>query len=173
MMTLAISEIEKLSEQHIVAKFKCGKNWLDHFLRKHALPNQRVDSSQTWVVHRDNVVIGYYTLVYGGASLDEMPAALGEDMPSRPIGIMLLACWAVEKNEQGQGIGKALLKDAFFRIVSAAEIGGLKAIVVDAIDDKMAAWYRERGFTDCPIGSPSGKQRLMISIQDVRASLGM
>jgi N-acetylglutamate synthase-like GNAT family acetyltransferase len=173
MMTLAISEVEKLSEQHIVANFKCGKNWLDHFLRKHALSNQRVDSSKTWVVHRDNVVIGYYTLVYGGASLDEMPAALGQDMPRHRIGIMLLACWAVDEKEQGQGIGKALLKDAFVRIVSAAEIGGLKAVVLDAIDDKMAAWYRERGFTDCPIGSSSGKQRLMISIQDVRASLGM
>jgi len=105
-MTLAISEVEKLSEQHIVANFKCGKNSLDHFLRKYALSNQRVDSSKTWAVHRDNVVIGYYTLVYGGASLDEMPAALGQDMPRHRIGIMLLACWAVDERNKGRELAR-------------------------------------------------------------------
>jgi GNAT superfamily N-acetyltransferase len=80
---------------------------------------------------------------------------------------MLLACWAVHKQEQHRGIGRALLKDAFLRTVQAADIGGLRAILVDAIDDRMALFYRNHGFQDCPVG----EHKLMISIQDVRMSL--
>lgn len=164
-----ISKVEKLSAQHVIADFKCGKSSMDLFLRKHALANQAMETSQTWVVHRDNVVLGYYTLVFGGVGLDEMPPAIAEGLPPYQVGIMLLARWAVDKKEQGQGIGKALLKDALIRTVAAADIAGLKAIVVDAIDEKMAAKYREMGFVDCPVG----ERRLMVSIETVRASLGI
>jgi hypothetical protein len=51
--------------------------------------------------------------------------------------------------------------------VAASEIGGLAAIVVDAIDDKIMAFYESYKFTKCPIG----ERRLMVSIKDVRAWL--
>ena len=61
--TLVISSVEKLTAQHQLKKFRCGENTLDHFLRKHALINQEAESSQTYVVHRELVVLGYFTLV--------------------------------------------------------------------------------------------------------------
>jgi len=160
-----LSNIEKLAAHHVVSAFKCGKNSLDLFIRKHALLNQQVDSSQTYVVHRDNQVIAYYSLVYSEVSLDECPPEVRADMPQDfAVPVMRFARFAVLKSEQGQGIGRALLKDAFQRTVAAAEIAGLRAIVVDAIDDKMVNRYKEWGFIECPIGELT----LMIPIQTVR-----
>ena len=80
---------------------------------------------------------------------------------------MLFARFAVDRKMQGRGIGTALLKDAFLRTVEASEIGGLAAILVDAIDDKMVAFYQNYGFMECL----AGERKMMISIGGVRAHL--
>jgi GNAT superfamily N-acetyltransferase len=166
--SLAISPVEKLAAHHQVRDFKCGKNSLDLFLRKYALVNQRADSSQTYVVHLDNVVMGYYSLVFSSVKPEDSPVAIREAMPANyPVPVMLFARFAVDKKLQGRGIGTALLKDAFLRTMEASQIGGLAAILVDAIDDKMVMFYRNYGFRECP----AGERKLMISIQDVRVHL--
>ena len=166
---LEVSPVEKLTAEHQVKRFKCGQNSLDHFLRAYALINQRADSSQTYVVHRDRVVLGYHSLLFGSVGLLDAPAEVVKRMPPNyPIPVMILARWAVDKREQGNGIGKALLKDAFERTASASEIGGLRALVVDAIDDRMATYYQSMGFLPCPVGP----RKLMLPIQDLRASFG-
>jgi len=163
-----ISPVEKLNAQHQVAKFRCGENSLDLFLRKHALKNQLAESSQTYVVHRNNVVLGYVTLVFGSVSLKEAPVTIAQDMPSSyPVPVMILARWAVDEKEQGKGIGKGLLKEALLKTVAAAAIAGLRAILVDAISEKMAAYYKNIGFVECPVGP----RKLMMPIEVVRASV--
>jgi GNAT superfamily N-acetyltransferase len=82
---------------------------------------------------------------------------------------MLFARFAVDKKMQHRGIGRALLKDAFIRTIEASEIGGLAAILVDAIDDKITAFYESYGFIRCPVG----ERRLIVSIKDVRAWLSV
>jgi GNAT superfamily N-acetyltransferase len=69
--------------------------------------------------------------------------------------------------EQGHGLGRALLKDAFYRIVSAAEIVGARAVLVHAIDDQARAFYERFGFEEFPAGT----LHLMLSIRDVRAAM--
>lgn len=163
-----ISRVEKLSSEHQTLHFKCGKNSLDLFIRKYALINQRADSSQTYVVHQDGMVIGYYSLSFSSVRHEDAPLAIQAEMPgSYPIPVMLFARCAVHREFQGQGLGQALLKDAFLRTIGASEIGGLAAILVDAIDDKVADYYRSYGFTDCP----AGDRKLMIPMKDVRAHL--
>ena len=163
-----LSAIEKLNSRHIVENFKCGKNSLDLFIRRHALKNQVADSSQTYVVHRDNVVVGYYSLVYSEVVLADCPEEVREKMPSAfPVPVMRFARFAVVKSEQGQGIGRSLLKDAFARTLAAARIAGLRAIVVDAIEDEMVDFYKKLGFIKCPITA----RALMIPVQTVRDSL--
>lgn len=165
---LDISLVEKLATHHRTRDFKCGKNSLDYFLRKYALANQRADSSQTYVVHIDKVVMGYYSLVFGAERLEGAPAPIQSELPRNyPVPVMIFARFAVDKKIQGRGIGTALLKDAFLRTVEASEIGGLAAILVDAIDDKMVTFYRNYGFQECP----GAERRLMMAIKDVRAHL--
>lgn len=165
---LEISLVEKLAAHHVVRDFKCGKNSLDLFIRKYALVNQRSDSSQTYVVQLNNVVMGYYSLVFSSIRQEESPAQIRAALPANyPVPVMLFARFAVDKKMQGRGIGTSLLKDAFLRTVEASEIGGLAAILVDAIDDKMVTFYINYGFKECP----ASERKLMISMKDVRAHL--
>lgn len=164
--SLEISQVEKLASHHQVRNFKCGRNSLDLFIRRYALINQRADSSQTYLVHREDVVMGYYSLVFSSIRQEDSPAVIQASMPANyPVPVMLFARFAVDKSMQGHGIGTALLKDAFLRTVGASQIGGLAAILVDAIDDKMVGFYKNYGFSECP----AGEKRLMIAIKDVRA----
>jgi GNAT superfamily N-acetyltransferase len=165
---LGISLVEKLAAHHVVGNFKCGKNSLDLFIRKYALVNQRADSSRTYVVHQNDVVMGYYSLVFSSVNLGEATVDVRNALPpSYPVPVMLFARFAVHKQMQGQGIGRSLLKDAFLRTIEASEIGGLAAILVDAIDDKMVAFYEGYGFEVCP----TGERTLMIAMKKARASL--
>ncbi len=165
---LKISLVEKLTAYHQVRDFKCGRNSLDLFIRKWALVNQLADSSQTYVVHQGNVVMGYYSLVFSSVKQEDTPVSIQTAMPANyPIPVMLFARFAVDRKLQGLGIGTSLLKDAFLRTAEASEIGGLAAILVDAIDDKMVTFYKSYGFRDCP----ATERTLMIPMKDVRAHL--
>jgi GNAT superfamily N-acetyltransferase len=55
--------------------------------------------------------------------------------------------------EKGQGLGKALLKDAVLRTLQAAGIAGLKAIFVQAKDEDGQQFYAKHGFIPSP-GDP-------------------
>jgi GNAT superfamily N-acetyltransferase len=165
---LNISMVEKLAARHDVRNFKCGRHPLDLFIRRDALRNQGSDSTQTYVVHLDNAVMGYYSLAFGSVRLEDSPVSIQASMPAHyPVPVMLFARFAVHTKMQHRGIGRALLKDAFLRTVEASEIGGLAAILVDAIDEKIMTFYEGYGFTRCPVGERS----LMVSIKDVRAWL--
>jgi GNAT superfamily N-acetyltransferase len=54
----------------------------------------------------------------------------------------------MDSNEQGGGLGAALLKDALLRPIQAAEIAGLRAMLVHAKDDsaKRFRFYEKFGF---------------------------
>ena len=112
-----LSAIEKLKATHQVKGFKSGKHSLDLFLKRHALKNQEVDSAQTYVVSREGYVIGYYSLTVGSVERADCAPEITSDMPpDYPVPIILLARLAVDRKEHGQGLGSALLKDAFLRI---------------------------------------------------------
>ncbi len=162
----ALSKIEKLHAGHDVSKFDSSEKSVNLFLKKYALQNQAIDSSRTYVVHLNSVVVGYYTLSFGSAKPEECPVNVADGMPRYPMGIMIFARFGVDKEYRGTGLAQSLLKDAFLRTIEAAEIGGLKAILLDAINEKLMAYYKRYGFIECPVG----ERRMMIAIQDVRAA---
>jgi GNAT superfamily N-acetyltransferase len=53
---------------------------------------------------------------------------------------------AVHKDEQGTGLGRALLKDALSRMERAADILGIRAVLVHAIDQQARAFYEKFEF---------------------------
>ena len=166
----ALSQVEKLNSNHLhlVKTFKSGKHPLDLFLKRHAFKNQEADSSQTYVVLRNRVVVGYYTLTVGSVDRADCPPGITDEMPpDYPIPIILLARLAVDQTEQGHGLGKALLTDALRRIASAAEIVGARAVLVHAIDTQAKAFYEHFNFEEFP----SGTRHLMLSLKDVRAAI--
>ena len=81
---------------------------------------------------------------------------------------MLLACLAIDRTEQGRGPGRALLKDALLRTAQAADIAGIRALLVHAEDDEARAWYE--GFDFEP--GPAEPDQLFLLMKDFRALLG-
>ena len=164
-----LSGVEPLTRQHAVAAFDCGtqhglNEWLKHF----AWTNQRNETSRTYVVHRGGRVVGFYSFAAGSARKEETPARVSKGLANHPVPLILLTRLAVDKREQGTGLGKALLKDALRRIADAADIVGARAVLVHAIDERAAAFYRHFGFEQ----SPADDLHLMLLMKDLRANLG-
>ena len=160
-----LGRVEKLSAAHSVEAFDCGKEPLDRFLKRFALANQKAGSAQTYVVCRgDHRVVGYYSLCVGAVEHAEAPERVGKGLARHPIPVMLLARLAVDRSEQGQGLGKALLKDALLRTAQAADIAGIRALLVHAKDDEARAWYEALDFEP----SPTDPYHLFLMLKDFR-----
>ena len=116
--------------------FDCGKEPLDRFLKRFALANQNAGSARTYVVCRGRTVVGYYSLAAGAVQHTDAPVRVGKGLARHPIPVMLLARLAVDRSCQGQ----ALIKDALLRMAEAAEIAGIRALLVHARDDEARVW---------------------------------
>ena len=112
-------------------------------------------------------VIGYYTLLAAEVDYAQAGDALRRGLSKNfPVPVCLLARLAVDQRYQGQGLGAALLADALQRASAAAEHVGMRAIVVDALDEAAAGFYRRFGLL--PL-SENGLT-LMVTIAHVRAA---
>lgn len=163
-MTLAI---EKLDRRHDVDAFDCGKEPLTRFLQRYALQNQKAGASQTYVATDVTGIVGYYTLVVGEIAYDRATERLKKGLARHPVPVMVLARLAIATSHQGRGLGKGLLKDAILRTLQAADIAGIRAILVHAKDDEAKAFYERFDFT----ASPTDPYHLSVLLKDLKASL--
>ena len=159
--------IEKLSASHTAQDFDCGKPELNRFLIKHALQSQQSNSATTYVACKENKIIGYYSLAVGAVEHKETPERIKKGLSKHPVPLMILARLAVDRSEQDKGIGKGLLKDALLRTAQAADIAGIRALVIHAKDDEAGAWY---GQFDCD-PSPTDPLHLYLLIKDIKKIL--
>ena len=167
---MADLRIEKLARGHDVDRFDCGAEPLNRFLQLHALANGRAGASQTWVATADeggtgdDRVVGYHTLVVGEVRHVDAPERFGKGLPRHPIPIMVLARLAIDRTWQGRGLGSGLLKDALTRTLAAAEIAGIRAMVVHAKDEIAKTFYERFDF----IPFPSDPLHLGLLLKDAR-----
>ncbi len=140
--------VAPLDGGHDRAAFDCGAPALNLYLRNYALQNQKKGIVRNYVTTRagGNVVVAYYSLVYAAIDQKRLPAKLVKGLGKYDIPVMLLARLAVDHRQQGKGLGKALLKDAILRTIQAAEIAGLKLLLVHSKDEAAANFYRKHGF---------------------------
>jgi len=158
---------QKLTRDHDLSSFDCGKASLNDWPKRFALINQQSDAARSYVIHRGGRVVAYYSLTAGSVRKEESPARVAKGLASHPIGVILLARLAVDRTEQGKGLGKALLIDALTRCLEAADTIGARAILVHAIDEEAAAFYGRFGFEP----SPLEPNQLLLLMKDVRATL--
>ena len=163
-----LSPIEKLLPTHEVDSFDCGKEPLNGFLKRFALVNQRNGSSLTYVACWGLRVVGYYSLAVGSVMYETAPQRVTKGLARHPVPVMLLTRLAVDLTEQGTGIGKGLLKDALLRTVQAADIAGIRALLVHAKDEAARAWYLKYDFES----SPTDPLHLFLLLKDIRAIVG-
>lgn len=139
-----------LEESHNCEPFCSGESVLHTWLKIRARKNEASGASRTYVITRANDVVGYYSLAVGSVSHAIVPGKMRRNMPD-PIPVMLLARLAVDTSLQGQGIGRALLRDAILRTEQAAHIAGIRAILVHALHERARLFYIRCGFTASPI----------------------
>jgi GNAT superfamily N-acetyltransferase len=156
--------------RHGVDSFTCGHEVLDRWLRAHAGQSQRRDAARTFVTAEpDGAVVGYYTLVAAQVRHVTATAPVGRGMSRHyPIPVALLARLAVDRRQQGAGLGASLVLDALQRVIRASDEIAVRAIIVDAIDESAASFYRHFGFEDAPL-SPG---TLMVPLEIARRVLG-
>jgi predicted N-acetyltransferase YhbS len=159
--------LERLEAHHVLTGFSSGNDELDTWLRRHALAAQRMDSARTFVLTRDDQVIGYFSLTMGSVSRTDAPAKLVRGLPNYPLGMVLLARLAIGQAHQRAGLGALLLAEALRKAVIAGEAAAARLVVVDAIDEPAARFYERYGF----IRAPEHPLRLYRRMKDVRASL--
>lgn len=160
-MTLAAPEL--LTAAHDVSIFDCGTPALDEWLKRRALGNQGSGASRTYVVCRGQAVVGYYALAAGSIAHAEVPGRIRRNMPD-PVPMMVLGRLAVDRSVRGQGLGAGLLKDATLRVMQAADIVGIRGILVDAIDDTARSFYERFGFRR----STTFPLKLVITVDEAR-----
>jgi len=157
---------EPLAAHHNLTDFQSGEAVLDEWLLRRAFKNQTLGASRTYVISAEARVVGYYALANGSVIAAEAPGRIRRNMPD-PIPVMVLGRLAIDQQWQGQGLGKALLRDAILRTLQAAELAGIRALLVHALNEKAAAFYRKAGF----VASPMNEYTLMLLLQDAAAAL--
>ena len=150
-MTATLSAIEKLGSHHDLSAFDCGDAALDDWLRRFALANQTAEAVQTYVIHRGGRVVGYTTLAAGSVEREQVPGRVARGLARHAVPVVILARLAVGRREQGRGLGKALLKDALLRIAGAADVIGIRAVLVHAKDEDARASYQRFDFEPSPV----------------------
>jgi len=157
---------EKLREDHDLSQFQCGEPALDDWLRRRALQNEERGASRTYVVCAGLRVAGYYALAVGAVAHAGTAGRVRRNMPD-PVPVMMIGRLAVDDEFHGRGLGQGLLRDAMLRTLQAADIAGIRAILVHAIASDAQRFYERHGF----VRSPIDPLMLMITGADVAREL--
>jgi predicted GNAT family N-acyltransferase len=119
-----------------------------------------------WTRSHDSRVVAYYAITPHQVLREEVSGGLAGGVSVIPA--YLLARLALDRSLRGRGLGGELLHDALGRIVSAASIASGRLVVVDAIDDQAAAFYRHYDFR--PV--KHNPLRLVMKISTLQKAIG-
>lgn len=162
---MTISAPEPLTDRHDTKLFASGVDSLDSWLKRRALKNQVTGASRTFVVCDGPRVVAYYALASSAITGDDAPGRFRHNMPN-PIPVVVLGRLAVDRSLQGQGVGRALIRDAGLRVIQAASAIGIRGMIVQALSPEAQAFYELMGFDP----SPLDPMTLMITLADLTAS---
>jgi GNAT superfamily N-acetyltransferase len=163
---LPLSRPEPLAETHDLNDFFSGVSSLDDWLKRRARPNQVSGASRTFILAEERRVIGYYALASGAVTVADSTGRFRRNMPD-PIPVAVLGRLAIDRSQQGRGLGRALFRDCALRVAHAAEAIGIRGILVHAISEQAKAFYLALGFDS----SPSEPMTLMVTLGDIRELL--
>lgn len=143
----------RLNSTHDLSRFDCGNASLNDWLKSNALKSEG-QSARTYVACENDTVIGYYCIATGSVERRALPSKLKrqQGLPNQ-IPVAIIGRLARDLTYRGTGLGLDLLQDALRRIVSASEIIGVRCVLVHAIDDNAAKFWKDNEFIEYPDGS--------------------
>lgn len=145
-------QIEPLNRTHNRKRFNCGDKEVTDFLRNQALQDQERDLSRTMVLvdpeGAPERIIGYHTLLMQLVRQEEIP----DDRPriKRGIPVILLGQLGIDIDFQKRGFGDLLLMDAQARTDEVSRRIGIRAMMLDARNERLAEWYEKHNFIRLP-----------------------
>ena len=160
--------------RHERAEFSCGVVRLDNFLRLSARKQQTDDFTRVFVAVAEGSrrILGYYALNTHAIGIAELGRSRPRHAPGHAsVPALYLSMIAVDKSQQGRGLGTDLLIDALLRACRVSKDVGLRLVILDVIDDggdrafqRRKDFYRRMGFesfSDHP-------QRMFMTIGTIR-----
>lgn len=163
-MTSGYAAVRKLLATDQTDAFDCGQAALNQFLQRYALVNQKASSAQTYVCCHGDEVVGFYSLAVGSVDPESAPPRVMKGLARHPVPVVILARLAIDKAHQRKGLGHALLKDALLRTAQAADIAGIRCLLVHAKDDAAQRWYESWEFEP----SPTDPYHLFLMLKDLK-----
>lgn len=134
--------VERLtSRNHDRKSFSCGNEKLDRYIQKQASQDVKRKLAKVFIARlpKASKVLAFYTLSAADFNKDSLPPELIKRLPYSDIPAVLLGRLAVDITQQGKGLGKFLLIDAFRRVIETSRsVLGINAIVVRAKDSGAA-----------------------------------
>jgi GNAT superfamily N-acetyltransferase len=161
-----LQPVQLLTDDHAIDEFDCGDIELNRWLQRSARVALSAGTAATYVLSREQRVVGYYALAMSSIAHERAPSRLRRGMPD-PVPVVLLARLAIDRSEQGRQLGGHLLVDALGRCVRGGREFGARAVVVDAINDKARAFYEHFDF------HPLEGRRLWRRLSDIARALGI
>ena len=146
-----IKAIELLGK-HDRAAFSCGVASLDDWFRHRAGQDEKRNVARVFIAIDDQGgIVGFYSLSSFTLTIADLPPDYAKRLPRYDaIPAALIGRLARDEKVRGEGVGELLLADAVRRVIGAARSLAVFAIVVEATDEKAAAFYRDFGFTPFP-----------------------
>lgn len=140
-----LSPPTQITPSHDLSTFDCGRVELSDWLRERALDSEREFFARTIVVAVGTAVVGYYCICAGSVARIEAPGQVRRNAPEQ-IPVVLIGRLAVDVDWQGRGLGEDLLLDAYHRTLQVSEIVGIRTILVHALDEDAAKFWRRMEF---------------------------
>ncbi|MCC7284420.1 MAG: GNAT family N-acetyltransferase [Acetobacteraceae bacterium] len=160
---MTLSAPVRLAELHQTDDFDCGADALNAWLKRRARPNQANGASRSFVACQGDLVIGFYALAAGAVEVVAAPGRFRRNMPD-PVPVVVLGRLAVDRAWHGRGLGRGLFRDAALRVVQAAEIVGVRGLLVHARSEEARAFYLGLGLSS----SPLDPMTLMVTLSELR-----
>jgi GNAT superfamily N-acetyltransferase len=161
---------EPIAKGHARDAFDCGEAALTEFLQRYARRSHELGGAKTFVAISDadnQTILGYYSLSPASIAYARTPEIVRRGLARHEVPAFRLARLAVALKVQGQGLGGQLLMAAGKRcLLAAAEVGGV-AMLIDAKNARVAAWYQSYGalpLLDAPLS-------LLLPLTTVAAAL--
>ena len=161
---------EPISKKHDREAFDCGDDALNQFLRRYARKSHERGGAKTFLAIEDagsKAILGFYSLSPASVEYTRTPEVIRQGLARYDVPGFRLARLAVDRRWQGRGIGGQLLLAAGRRcLLAAAEVGGV-VLVIDAKNERVAAWYASCGavpLLDAPL-------TLLLPLATVEAAL--
>lgn len=112
-------------------------------------------------------MVGFYSLAVGSIDPESAPSRVKKGLARHSVPVMILARLAVDRKHQRKGLGQALLKDALLRTAQAADIAGIRCLLVHAKDEAARQWYESWEFES----SPTDPYHLFLMVKDLKSIL--